>query len=102
MSEPAVVICVTKEDCPVAPVPSQTAWCHVCAVELWVSNTMVRAMADHTERMLRPMCMACSDGLAAADKDAHYEILPEQERELAAAGILDDVKRFLKNKNRKR
>lgn len=99
MAEHGILICATKENVPEPPVPSQTSWCHVCAVELWVSNSMVRHLADGD---VRPACIDCTQGVIKTQAEYEVKLLPEQERELEEAGLLGDVKRFVSKMNSNR
>lgn len=93
---PDVVVCSTKAELEIPPVPSRTCWCSICAEELWISVTVGALMI---KRNLNPVCIDCARGLAATDEPV-YSILPEQEPELREAGILSDVKAFVGEMNR--
>lgn len=99
-AEQALVACVTKEDRPEPPVPSQTTWCSICGISLWVSDVLYESMIS-TGRGVGA-CIPCANGIAKTQKDIEYQLGPEQESQLKELGILEDAKAFIAAKNRDR
>jgi hypothetical protein len=87
MDERARVICI-----PVAkqanPQPgSVVRWCHICADEVWLSQSSIRDFA-HIDYVT--VCTACSLGEIALDAEPEIIAAPEIMRALRATGATED------------
>lgn len=71
----------------VPPVPSEVVACGTCGSRVWISVTIYpRVLTDE----LVPVCLLCLPQVAeAAGNELEARIHPDQEKELAEAGVLD-------------
>jgi len=98
MTERFKILAYPKDVMPTSSVPSGTAWCSVCAVEMWVSMSLLPAIASG---QADPVCTDCGSGLIAGSEDVEFSILPEQEPELRDLGALGHSRALIDALNRK-
>lgn len=85
--ERALLMCSPIAWTPVPTFDADLAACDTCHNGVWVSRTLYRRVANGE---LVPVCLECMPAAARNGIDARLH--PDQEGELAEAGILDDAR----------
>jgi len=92
-------MCSSVTERPTPAVPSETAWCYFCGVEVWVSETLLRELVRPGKA--KPACNPCAQGVSETE-EVHYVIHPKQVPALAQLGLLDERRRLIDRLNRRR
>lgn len=86
--EPAryILVCQEVVGAIQPPMPSKKFFCVECGLRVWVSQPMIPKVMKGE---MRPVCNPCGARLTDTDDDVTWGLLPEQEPQLEAFGILE-------------
>lgn len=96
--ERALIACNSVEELRDPPVPCEVAKCIACEGTVWITASLYPRV---TTGELEPVCLTCLPHVAEAIGEAiETRIHPDQERELAEAGLLDYARSLVDEMNR--